>query len=29
LYMFSQADINGIKISPTLQFMYAPIEKAK
>jgi peptide/nickel transport system substrate-binding protein len=29
LYMFSQADINGIKISPTLQFMYAPIEKVK
>jgi peptide/nickel transport system substrate-binding protein len=29
LFMFSQSDINGIKISPTLQFMYAPIEKAK
>ena len=27
LYLFSQKDIDGIKISPTLQFMYAPIEK--
>jgi peptide/nickel transport system substrate-binding protein len=29
LFMFSQTDIDGIKISPTLQFMYAPIEKVK
>ncbi len=27
LYLFSQKDISGIKISPTLQFIYAPIEK--
>jgi peptide/nickel transport system substrate-binding protein len=29
LFLFSQKDINGIKISPTLKFMYAPIEKMK
>ncbi len=27
LYMFAQNDIKGIMISPTLQFIYAPIEK--
>jgi peptide/nickel transport system substrate-binding protein len=27
LYMFAQKDISGIMISPTLQFIYAPIEK--
>ena len=27
LYMFTQKNIDGIMISPTLQFMYAPIEK--
>lgn len=29
LFLFSQSDISGIKISPTLKFMYAPIEKVK
>jgi peptide/nickel transport system substrate-binding protein len=29
LYLFSQKDIAGIEISPTLQFIYAPIEKVK
>jgi peptide/nickel transport system substrate-binding protein len=29
LYLFSQNDIAGIEISPTLQFIYAPIEKVK
>ena len=29
LYMFAQKDIDGIMISPTLQFIYAPIEKMK
>ena len=29
LYLFAQKNINGIKISPTLQFLYAPIEQAK
>jgi peptide/nickel transport system substrate-binding protein len=29
LFLFAQKDINGIMISPTLQFIYAPIEKAK
>jgi peptide/nickel transport system substrate-binding protein len=29
LFLFSQSDINGIKISPTLKFMYAPIEKVE
>jgi peptide/nickel transport system substrate-binding protein len=27
LYLFSQKNISGIAISPTLQFIYAPIEK--
>jgi peptide/nickel transport system substrate-binding protein len=27
LYLFSQKNVEGIKISPTLQFIYAPIEK--
>ncbi|MEJ2166016.1 MAG: ABC transporter substrate-binding protein [Desulfobacterales bacterium] len=27
LYLFAQKDINGIMISPTLQFIYAPISK--
>ena len=27
LYMFAQKNITGIMISPTLQFIYAPIEK--
>jgi peptide/nickel transport system substrate-binding protein len=27
LYLFSQKNIDGIMISPTLQFIYAPIEK--
>jgi hypothetical protein len=27
--MFAQKDIDGIMISPTLQFIYAPIEKMK
>lgn len=27
LYLFAQNDIRGIMISPTLKFMYAPIEK--
>jgi hypothetical protein len=26
LYLFSQKNIEGIMISPTLQFIYAPIE---
>jgi peptide/nickel transport system substrate-binding protein len=29
LFLFSQNDIHGIKISPTLKFMYAPIEKVE
>jgi peptide/nickel transport system substrate-binding protein len=29
LYLFAQKDIDGIMISPTLQFIYAPIEKMK
>jgi peptide/nickel transport system substrate-binding protein len=29
LFMFAQKDIDGIMISPTLQFIYAPIEKMK
>jgi len=29
LFLFSQKDIEGIMISPTLQFIYAPIEKVK
>lgn len=29
LFLFSQADIDGIMISPTLQFIYAPIQKMK
>jgi len=27
LYLFSQKNIEGIKISPTLQLLYAPIER--
>jgi peptide/nickel transport system substrate-binding protein len=27
LYLFAQKDIDGIMISPTLQFIYAPISK--
>jgi len=29
LYLFTQKDIHGVMISPTLQFIYAPIEKVK
>ncbi|MGD8471962.1 MAG: ABC transporter substrate-binding protein [Desulfobacteraceae bacterium] len=29
LYLFSQKDVAGITISPTLQFIYAPIHKVK
>jgi len=29
LYLFTQKDIRGVMISPTLQFIYAPIEKVK
>jgi peptide/nickel transport system substrate-binding protein len=29
LYLFSQKNIEGIMISPTLQFMYAPIKRVK
>ena len=27
LFLFSQKNISGIMISPTLQFIYAPIQK--
>jgi hypothetical protein len=29
LYMFAQKDIRGIMVSPTLQFNYGPIHRAK
>ena len=29
LYLFSQNNVEGITISPTLQFIYAPIHKVK
>ena len=29
LYLFSQKNIEGIMISPTLQFMYSPIKRTK
>jgi peptide/nickel transport system substrate-binding protein len=29
LYLFSQKNVRGITISPTLQFIYAPIHRAK
>ena len=29
LYAFTQKDIKGVKLSPTLIFLYSPIEKVK